>query len=128
MGLAPGAAKAELAQSPWFVNLEPEGGAGYDAQNGQTLEGTVTPPKKGKKRQYSSSATSGPRGHIFWVVPAFKVNYAGHFKPLTPKEKFQEWAESAYDPIGLGVTALKAGTLDYSSNDGFCGYGTSFTG
>jgi hypothetical protein len=60
------------------------------------------------------------------VVPAFKVNYAGHFKPLTPKEKFQEWAQSAYDPLGLGVTLLQAGTLEYSSTDGFCGYGTGF--
>jgi hypothetical protein len=57
------------------------------------------------------------------VVPAFKVDYQHGFKPLTKREKFQEWARGAYDPIGLSLGALEAGTLEYSSRDGFCGYG-----
>ena len=60
---------------------------------------------------------------MYWVVPAFKVDYSGHFQPLSPKEKFTEWAQGVYDPLGLGVTAFEAGTLEYSSTDGFCGYG-----
>ncbi|MGH9561852.1 MAG: hypothetical protein ACRD3S_10390, partial [Terracidiphilus sp.] len=77
--------------------------------------------------KHASSATSGSPGHIFWVIPAYKVNYSGQFKPLTPKEKFQEWAQSAYDPLGLATTAVEAGTLEHSSSDGFCGYGATFT-
>ena len=60
------------------------------------------------------------------MVPAFKVNYGGVFKPLTPKEKFQEWAQGAYDPLGLAAGVVEAGTLVYSSTDGFCGYGLGF--
>jgi hypothetical protein len=75
-----------------------------------------------------ASATGGSPGHIFWVVPAFKVDYAGKFQPLTPKEKFQEWAQGSYDPLGLGVGAFEAGVLEYSSTDGFCGYGKDYIG
>lgn len=84
--------------------------------------------KKKKNEKYSPSATSGSPGHIFWVIPAFKVEYGQEFKPLTPKEKFQEWAQSSYDPLGLGAGAVEAGTLEYSSKDGFCGYGGGWTG
>ena len=81
------------------------------------------PPLKTNTTQKSPSATSGSPGHIFWVVPAFKVDYSGTFKPLTPREKFQEWAEDTYDPYGLVVGAVEAGTIEYSTSDGFCGYG-----
>lgn len=83
---------------------------------------------RGKKRQYSPSATTGSPGHIFWVVPAYKVDYQHGFKPLTPREKFSEWAESTYDPLGLAIGAVEAGTLQYSSTDGFCGYGHGWVG
>lgn len=79
--------------------------------------------KKGGK--YSKSANAGSPGHIYWVIPAFHVSY-GHFKPLTPKEKLEEWWEGVYDPLGLGVTAVQAGTLEYSSGSGFCDYGSGF--
>lgn len=78
-----------------------------------------------QKKKYAKSATTGSPKHIYWVIPAFHVSY-GHFKPLTPKEKFQEWWQGVYDPLGLGVTAFQAGTLEYSSSDGFCGYGSGF--
>lgn len=84
--------------------------------------------QKSNNGQYSPSATSGSPGHIFWVIPAFKVDYGKNFKPLTPHEKFQEWAQSAYDPLGLGASAVEAGTLEYSSKDGFCGYGHGWDG
>ncbi|HUX27334.1 MAG TPA: hypothetical protein VMU92_01330 [Acidobacteriaceae bacterium] len=78
--------------------------------------------------KYSPSANTGSPGHIFWVVPAFKVNYGKNFKPLSPHEKFQEWAESVYDPLGLVAGGVEAATLEYSSTDGFCGYGHGWTG
>ena len=85
--------------------------------------------KKGAQPEvYSPTATTGSPKHIFWVVPAFKVNYAGKFEPLTPREKFHEWAQSTYDPLGLGVGAVEAGTLEYSPSDGFCGYGFGWAG
>jgi len=89
---------------------------------------TKPPEQKPGNGKYSHSATTGSPGHIFWVVPAFKVSYANEFKPLTPHEKFQEWAESAYDPLGLAAGVVEAGTLEYSSTDGFCGYGHGWAG
>ena len=63
------------------------------------------------------------------MIPAFKVDYGkGGFKPLTVKEKFQEWAKGAYDPLGLGAGAVEAATLEHSSTDGFCGYGEGWSG
>ncbi|MDE3136243.1 MAG: hypothetical protein KGL59_06695, partial [Acidobacteriota bacterium] len=87
-------------------------------------------PEKGrdKKTAHNPSADAGSPGHIFWVIPAFKVDYAKGFQPLTPKEKFQEWAQSSYDPMGLTVGAFEAATLEYSSTDGFCGYGMGMAG
>ena len=117
-----------LRQHLGLAKLDPEGISAQNAQNGQTSDDAASPPKQRKKRQSSPSATVGSPGHIFWVVPAFKVNYAGHFKPLTPREKFDEWAQSSYDPEGIGWTALQAGTLEHSSTDGFCGYGHGWAG
>ncbi|MGH9583063.1 MAG: hypothetical protein ACRD4O_09030, partial [Bryobacteraceae bacterium] len=76
-----------------------------------------------KKKQHNPSAISGSPGHIFWVVPAFKVRYGQKFTPMTPKEKFDEWARGEYDPLGFAVGAFEAATLERSPKDGFCGYG-----
>lgn len=78
--------------------------------------------RKKKKQQFAGS----PR-HIFWVVPAFNVDYANNFHPLTPKEKFLEWARGAYDPLGLAAGAFEAGT-EYSPTSGFCDYGQGWSG
>lgn len=78
------------------------------------------------KEHHESSATQGSPGHIFWVEPAFKVDYQHNFKPLTPREKFDEWARGAYDPFGLGIYAFESATLEHSSKEGFCGYGKGF--
>jgi hypothetical protein len=79
-------------------------------------------------KQYSPSATTGSPGHIFWIIPAFKVDYGKGFQPLSPKEKFAEWAQAEYDPLGLGAGAVEAATLEHSSADGFCGYGHGWAG
>jgi hypothetical protein len=92
----------------------------------QGMQKQQQPAQKPPKR-YSPSANAGSPGHIFWVIPAYKVNY-GHFRPLTPREKFHEFAESVYDPLGLAAGAVEAGTLQYSSTDGFCGYGHGWAG
>ena len=65
--------------------------------------------------------------HIFWIVPACKVNYQHRFQPLSPEEKFQEWIESVYDPLGLAIGGVEAETLQNSPKDGFCGYGHNLT-
>lgn len=87
---------------------------------------SASAPEQGMRRKGLSQ--SGSPGHIFWVIPAFKVDYNGRFKPLTPKEKFQEWAQGVYDPLGLAAGAVEAATLQYSSKDGFCGYGHGWSG
>lgn len=71
------------------------------------------------------SPTSGQAKHIFWVIPAFQVYNRREFTPLTPQEKFHEWAEGAYDPLGLSAGAFES-AVEYSPKDGFCGYGKSF--
>lgn len=98
------------------------------AQDQQAPPPAQQPQDQTKKEQHSPTATTGSPGHIFWVVPAFKVDYQNGFKPLTPKEKFQEWAQGAYDPLGLGTGAFEAATLEHSSTDGFCGYGPGWVG
>jgi hypothetical protein len=84
--------------------------------------------KRKQERQSNPFATRGSPGHIFWVLPAFKVDYAKNFSPLTTREKFHEWARGSYDPLGLGAGAAEAATLEHSSKDGFCGYGPSWAG
>lgn len=81
--------------------------------------------KLGRKKHHSQF--NGSPGHIFWVVPAFKVDYARNFHPLTPKEKFVEWARGAYDPLGLAAGAFEAGR-EYSPKSGFCDYGQGWSG
>ena len=75
------------------------------------------------RQDSKSSASQGSPKHIFLVVPAFHVTYLKTFKPMTPREKFDEWLQGTYDPRGLGLYAFEAATLEHSSKDGFCGYG-----
>jgi hypothetical protein len=81
----------------------------------------VEPPEAGHK------ASRTPR-HIFWVIPAFKVDYGQGFQPLTKKQKFEEWAQATYDPSGIATAALEAATLEHSSSGGFCDYGHGGSG
>lgn len=83
-------------------------------------------PQASRKKKHHSQFSGSPR-HIFWVVPAFNVDYAKNFHPLTPKEKFLEWARGAYDPLGLAAAGFEAGT-EYSPNSGFCDYGPGWVG
>jgi hypothetical protein len=77
------------------------------------------PPPPSKQ----SSPEQGSPNHIYGIIPAFNVTYLHQFKPLTPREKFDEWARGTYDPGGLGLYAAETATLEYSHRDGFCGYG-----
>lgn len=69
-----------------------------------------------------SSAQEGSPGHILWVVPAFRVDYLKNIQPLTPRQKFSEWARSAYDPLGFIGAGIES-AAEYSPRNGFCGYG-----
>jgi hypothetical protein len=123
-----------------FASQQPVGGGqaarpGAAAQKKEKKEesSVAQEPVKKKNEQkentrYSPTASTGSPGHIFWVFPAFKVNYSDKFEPLTPDEKFQQWLQGIDDPLGLGVGAVQAATLEYSSSDGFCGYGTGAAG
>jgi hypothetical protein len=84
-----------------------------------------SPPQSQK---HEPSAETGSPKHIFFFVPAFHVSYLKQFKPLTPREKFDEWAHGTYDPRGLLLYAGEAATLEHSSRDGFCGYGQGWGG
>ncbi len=84
--------------------------------------------KKKKEKTHNPSATSGSPHHIFYVVPAFNVSYQRKFTPLTPRGKWDEWLQSTYDPRGFALYAFESATLEYSSSDGFCGYGKGWGG
>jgi len=93
------------------------------ASIGSGADNQQNPPQSQK---HESSAETGSPKHIFFFVPAFHVSYLTQFKPLTPREKFDEWAHGTYDPRGLLLYAGEAATLEHSSRDGFCGYGKTF--
>ncbi len=94
---------------------------GADGNQDATQPG-VSSQDTEKDKQGSSALKGSPR-HIFLVVPAFHVSYLKTFKPLTPREKFEEWLAATYDPRGIALFAAEATTLEHSSTDGFCGYG-----
>ena len=71
----------------------------------------------------AKSAIIGSPKHIFFVIPAYGVDYLKHAKPLSPHEKFQEFEDGAVDPLGLAYSAAEA-ALEHSKVDGFCGYGS----
>jgi hypothetical protein len=115
--------KQFFAANRWFANAEarPNADLWRQALSRIRLEG-AGPGNFQQARTEKQAQKASPK-HIFWVIPAYKVDYAGHFQPLTPKGKFQEWAQSEYDPLGLAVGVVEAGTIEYSHTDGFCGYG-----
>ncbi len=78
--------------------------------------------KKQSKKQPKPATEKSPK-HIFFVIPAYNVDYQHKFVPMTQHEKFVEWAQGAYDPIGRAADAVEAG-LEHSRKDGFCGYGS----
>lgn len=69
-----------------------------------------------------STLPANPK-HIFVVIPSYNVSYRSQVPALTPREKWHEYAEGVYDPIGLAAGAVEAG-LEHSKTDGFCGYGS----
>lgn len=80
-------------------------------------------PAQGSTQAEKHPAMAGSPKHIFFVIPAFNVDYSHKFVPMTSHDKFLEWAEGAYDPIGLGALATES-ALEHSRTDGFCGYGS----
>lgn len=77
--------------------------------------------------QAKKHIATGAAKHIFFVIPAYNVDYGHHFTPLSAHEKFLEWAQGAYDPMGLAGSATEA-ALEHSRKSGFCGYGSEIGG
>jgi len=77
--------------------------------------------------QTAPGATAGSPKHIFFFIPAYKVDYGYKFVPLSPREKWQEFADDTFDPLGLAALGVETG-LEHSHVDGFCGYGTEVGG
>ncbi|HUX68588.1 MAG TPA: hypothetical protein VMV31_13965 [Terriglobales bacterium] len=104
---------ASISPNPFDVwALEAQDQAQADAQaQQQTKEGS------------GQGALKGSPKHIFFIIPAYNVEYLKNVKPLSAHEKLQEWEDGAYDPIGLAAGATEA-LLEHSKVDGFCGYGS----
>ncbi len=119
--------KASLPRPPVpadnLLSLGMSARSGLNEINRWSQQQSGAPDGQKKKKKHSPPATSRSPGHIFWVIPAYKVIYGKRFKPLTPKEKFHEWAQGEYDPLSFAAAAFEAATLEHSPKDGFCGYG-----
>jgi hypothetical protein len=61
------------------------------------------PDQNGQKHKPSSN-------HIFWVIPNFREDETGAFKPLTPKAKFKVAFQDSFDPSAFLVAGVFAGT------------------
>lgn len=71
----------------------------------------------------------GSPGHIFFVLPAYHVEYLKHVPPLTPQEKLNEVVEETYDPMGLALSAAEVLLLEHKKDGtGFCDYGSEIGG
>lgn len=77
--------------------------------------------------QILGKTKKGTPGHIFFIIPAYNVEYIKNVPPLTSHEKLDEFIEDAYDPIGLAASAFEAAVLEHDST-GFCGYGPGWGG
>ncbi|HEY7839319.1 MAG TPA: hypothetical protein VIC54_12050 [Terriglobales bacterium] len=72
---------------------------------------------------------NGSPGHIFFVLPAFHVEYLKNVPPLTPMEKWNEVVEETYDPMGLALSAAEVLMLEHKKDGtGFCDYGSEIGG
>jgi len=80
-------------------------------------------PQAKPGQDQDQGATKGSPKHIFFIIPAYNVEYLKNVKPMSSHEKLQEWEDGAYDPIGLAAGATEA-LLEHSKKDGFCGYGS----
>jgi len=72
---------------------------------------------------------NGSPGHIFFVLPAYHVEYLKNVPPLTPQEKWNEVVEETYDPMGLALSAAEVLMLEHKKDGtGFCDYGSEIGG
>lgn len=85
---------------------------------------TVTPQQPAQTVKPKKSVP----GHIFWVIPAYQVEYLKQVPPLTAHEKFQEVVEDTYDPVGLSMGVVEVVLLEHDPQGGFCDYGHGWGG
>ena len=121
-GCHPFAINSAARNSPTFDNEASRTGALFPAELRGASLNAWDQGQSAPKSSHSSAGKGSPK-HIFGIVPAFHVAYTKQFKPLTPREKFDEWLQGTYDLRGLGLYAFESATLEHSSSDGFCGYG-----
>lgn len=86
---------------------------------------------RGSAWQQGSQTTApqprrGAGKHIFFIIPAYNVEYLRNVPPLTPHEKLLEMLRDVYDPMGLALGGVE--TLLEHSSTGFCGYGPGLGG
>lgn len=120
------AAYVSTARHLWFLAPQPFGRPPFWPETQQSP--SESQKKKRREKTHNPSASPGSPHHIFYVVPAFNVSYQRRFTPLTARGKWDEWLQSTYDPRGFGLYAFESATLEYSSSDGFCGYGKGWGG
>jgi hypothetical protein len=136
--LAAGAVLVLLTSLSGSVSLAAQtaaaGQAGKQPAAAATPAGQIEPGPNPPAASSSSSTQkskpnyeAGSPRHIFFIIPAYSVEYLKNVPPLTPGEKFHEWAEGVYDPIALGSRAFE-GLTEYSHVGGFCGYGAGVAG
>lgn len=135
--LAPGGAIARAwtrrAESLWQARTQAEQ-AGAQAARGQAQAGGAPDTATTRQRPDAAAAQAagqaraerGQAKHIFFIIPAFNVEYLKNVPPLTPHEKFTEMLEGIYDYDGLGMSAAE--TLLEHDRSGFCGYGHGWGG
>lgn len=73
-----------------------------------------------------TAAQHGQAKHIFFIIPAYNVEYIKNVPPLTPHEKLVEMWQGVYDYDGLAMSAAE--TLFEHDRTGFCGYGHGWGG
>lgn len=88
----------------------------------------VTAPQQQPQTQKPKKAAGPPGHHLFYVIPAYQVEYLKNVPPLTPHEKFVEMAQDTYDPMGLGLAGVEVLLLEHNKSGGFCDYGSEWGG
>ncbi|MGH9466886.1 MAG: hypothetical protein ACRD1Y_05980 [Terriglobales bacterium] len=85
-------------------------------------------PQAAQQQAKPKAKPPAPGHHLFWVIPAYQVEYLKNVPPLSPHEKFVEMAEDAYDPLGLALSGAEVLVLEHNRKTGFCEYGGGWGG
>ncbi|TAN22330.1 MAG: hypothetical protein EPN33_08665 [Acidobacteria bacterium] len=87
----------------------------------------VTAPRP-QQAQKPKKAAGPPGHHVFYVIPAYQVEYLKNVPPLTPHEKLVEMGQDVYDPMGLALAGAEVLVLEHNRSSGWCDYGKGWGG